>query len=212
MDGELAETFVDLNPDFKLDEYGVLYLHCDKALYGHIEAARLFYDELDNSLVNQMGFIQNQYDPCVYNKAAKDGLVTIRTHVDDLKVSSKTKEQIQKVIKQLVDIYKEITVHEGEVHDYLGMIMEHDRETRTVKINMKKYIEDTITGITEEEPELILRHAATPATDNLFRTRECVEKISLKQAKIYHSVVAKLLFVAKRARPDILLTVSFLAT
>jgi hypothetical protein len=92
------------------------------------------------------------------------------------------------------------------------MIMEHDRETRTVKINMKKYIEDTITGITEEEPELILRHAATPATDNLFRTRECVEKISLKQAKIYHSVVAKLFFVAKRARPDILLTVSFLAT
>jgi len=212
MDGELAETFVDLNPDFKLDEYGVLYLRCDKALYGHIEAARLFYDELDNSLVNRMGFIQNQYDPCVYNKATKDGLVTIRTHVDDLKVSSKTKYQIQKVIKQLADIYKEITVHEGEVHDYLGMIMEHDRETRTVKINMKKYIEDTITGITEEEPELILRHAATPATDNLFRTRECVEKISLKQAKIYHSVVAKLLFVAKRARPDILLTVLFLAT
>jgi len=43
MDGELAETFVDLNPDFKLEEYGVLYLRCDKALYGHIEAVRLFY-------------------------------------------------------------------------------------------------------------------------------------------------------------------------
>jgi hypothetical protein len=50
------------------------------------------------------------------------------------------------VIKQLKDIYKEITVQDGEIHDYLGMIMEHDRETRTVKINMKKYIEDTITG------------------------------------------------------------------
>jgi hypothetical protein len=71
-------------------------------------------DELDNALVNRMGFIQNQYDPCVYNKATEDGLVTICTHVDDLKVSSKTKEQIQKVIKQLVNIYKAITVHQGK--------------------------------------------------------------------------------------------------
>ncbi|MFN9979591.1 MAG: reverse transcriptase domain-containing protein, partial [bacterium] len=140
VDGELAEMFVGLNPDFKLDEHGVLYLRCDKALYGHIEAARLFYDELNNSLVNRMDFVKNHYDPCVYNRATEDGLVTIRTHVDDLKVSGRTKEQVQEVIKQLKDIYKEITVQDGEIHDYLGMIMEHDRKTRTVKINMNKYI------------------------------------------------------------------------
>jgi hypothetical protein len=35
-------------------------------------------------------------------------------------------------------------VHDGDVHDYLGMVMEHNRESKTVKINMKKYIVETI--------------------------------------------------------------------
>jgi hypothetical protein len=56
MEGELAELFAELNPEFKLDEDGVLYLRCLMALYGHIEAARLFYDELDNSLTTKMNF------------------------------------------------------------------------------------------------------------------------------------------------------------
>ena len=56
MEGELAELFAELNPEFKLDEDGILYLRCLKALYGHIEAARLFYDELDNSLTMKMNF------------------------------------------------------------------------------------------------------------------------------------------------------------
>jgi hypothetical protein len=42
MDGQLAELMNELRPDFKIDEGGVMYLQCVKALYGHIEAARLF--------------------------------------------------------------------------------------------------------------------------------------------------------------------------
>lgn len=39
MERVLAELMCELNPDFKMDENGVLYLQCKKALYGHIEAA-----------------------------------------------------------------------------------------------------------------------------------------------------------------------------
>jgi len=146
MDGELAAAFAELYPEFKPDEQGVLYLRCLKALYGHIEAARLFYDELNNSLINKMKFTRNRYDPCVYNTQTEDGMVTIKTHVDNLKVSSKAKKQIQEVIDQLKEIYKELTVNEKNIHDYLGMIMEHDREAGSLKINMRTYIEGTILG------------------------------------------------------------------
>jgi len=71
-------------------------------------------------------------------------MVTIKTHVDNLKVSSKAKKQIQEVIDQLKEIYKELTVNEKNIHDYLGMIMEHDREASSLKINMRTYIEGTI--------------------------------------------------------------------
>jgi len=72
MDGELAAAFAELNPEFQPDEQEVLYLRCLKALYGHIEAARLFYDELNNSLINKMKFTRNRYDPCVYNTQTED--------------------------------------------------------------------------------------------------------------------------------------------
>jgi hypothetical protein len=42
MTGELAKLMCELDPELECDEHGVLYLKCEKALYGHIEAARLF--------------------------------------------------------------------------------------------------------------------------------------------------------------------------
>jgi hypothetical protein len=64
----------------------------------------------------------------------------VQIHVDDLKVSCKDMKEILIVIKQLRKIYGEITVHEGDEHDYLGMIMTHNRENNSVRINMEKYI------------------------------------------------------------------------
>jgi hypothetical protein len=144
MDDELAKAFSELNSDFRLDKDGALYLQCNKALYGHIEAARLFYDELDNSLTNKMGFVQNNYDPCVYSKIIDGDRITIKTHVDDLKISAVMKINVIWTIEKLREIYREIMVHDGDTHDYLGMVMEHNRESKSVKINMKKYIVDTI--------------------------------------------------------------------
>lgn len=56
-----------------------------------------------------------------------------------------------------------------------------------------------------------MRAVNTPATNYLFRVRD-IEKVLGKRMKLIHSVVAKRIFVAKRARPDILLPVSVLTT
>jgi len=160
-----------------------------------------------------MNFKQNKYDPCVYNKETENGQVTIRTRVDDLKVSCKEMREILEVIKELRKIYDEITVYEGDEHDYLGMIMTHDKENNRVKINMEKYIEGIIDVILMDEPDEQLKTVATPATNNLFKIRnEDGMKLSKTCSGIFHATVAKFLFVAKRARPDILLAVSFLTT
>jgi hypothetical protein len=88
---------------------GILYLKCLKALYGHIEAARLFYDELKSSLTKRMNFVRNKYDPCVYNRSNKNGeITTIKTHVNDMKLSLKTKSEVDKTVSELREIDKEI--------------------------------------------------------------------------------------------------------
>ncbi len=106
MDGELADLFCELNPvlnDMR-DEHGILYLKCKKALYGHIEAARLFYNDLNISLTEKLGFKRNAYDPCIYNKQTEKGVITVRTHVDDLKASSKSRQLLEDFIRDMIVI------------------------------------------------------------------------------------------------------------
>jgi hypothetical protein len=122
-------------------------------------------------------------------------------------------KQLEELIRNLIEIYKEITVHRGPSHDYLGMFMTYHKENQNLTINMERYINESIMEFEEENPDLNLKQVATPATENLFKTREdgC-KKLVQKQAKIFHATVSKLLFMAKHGRPDILLAISFLKT
>ncbi len=156
---------------------------CEKALYGHIEAAR--------------------YDPCVYNKCTKEGVVTIRTYVDDLKISSTSKKQLDYTIEQLRQVYGEITVHLGPEHDYLGVILTYHPEQKKITLNMSKYTEGCIEEFENYDETQVLKIVTTPATDNLYRIRKEDETslLSTERKNIFHSTVAKLLFLAKRGCP-----------
>ena len=54
--------------------------------------------------------------------------------------------------------------------------------------------------------------AKSPAEEHLFDEKEDAMVCSEEVRKRFHSAVAKLLYLAKRARPDILTPVSYLAT
>jgi hypothetical protein len=142
-----------------------------------------------------------------------EGAITVRTHVDDLKASCRSMRQLERFIQELKNIYEEITAHRGQVHDYLGMVMTYNQEQQSVMVDMERYIKESIRDFQEDNHNVIWKIVSTPATDNLFKTRETgVEKLGKKEAGIFHSTVAKLLFIAKRGRPDILLVTSFLMT
>jgi hypothetical protein len=179
----------------------------------HIEAATLFYDDLDHMLQQKLGFDQNMYDPCVYNRVEDKDKVTVRVHVDDIKISSCSKLQLDKVVRELREVYGEITEHVGIGHDYLGMILSYHPDERKISLNMKKYIGACIEGF-EEENNVQIKKVLTPASSNLFKIRNDSEREILKEKhkSEFHSTVAKLLFVAKRGRPVILLAESFLTT
>jgi hypothetical protein len=78
---------------------------------------------------------------------------------------------------------------------------------------MKKYVEEMLVQFGQENDDQI-KIVKTPANNNLFQTRKTTESMVLTkhQSMQFHSNVAKMLFLAKRGRPDILLAVSFLST
>ncbi len=64
----------------------MLYLRLQKALYGIIKSALLFYQKLVLE-PKSMGFAVNPYDPCIANKIVGGHQLTLRWHVDDLMIS-----------------------------------------------------------------------------------------------------------------------------
>ena len=56
------------------------------------------------------------------------------------------------------------------------------------------------------------RGAATPANRNLFAVNEDLPLLENRQAESFHHIVAKLLYVAKRARIDLQLAIAFLCS
>ena len=134
MRGKLAEILVQVAPEIYRDyvtiENGkkVLYVKLQKALYGMLKSALLFYKKLRKDLESQ-GFVVNPYDPCVANKMVNGKQLTAVWHVDDLKISHVDSKVVDQMIDWLKRKYedKEIGIikpSRGKVHDYLAMILD----------------------------------------------------------------------------------------
>lgn len=205
---ELAPILAAVEPLYEqyLTADDRIYVKLKKALYGCVESARLFYNHIAASLVS-MGFKANPYDICVFNKwnEKEEDVTTITVHVDDLKISSKSENNISKVINDLEVIYKKVNACRDKVFDYLGMEFDYTKKGQ-VNVSMQRAVEDII-----QDCE-IRGKAKTPAATHLFKVNEESPLLELEEKDRFHSIVAKLLYLGKRARPDILTAISFLAT
>lgn len=184
-----------------------IYLRLDKALYGCVQSARLFYEHLSKTLEDR-GFAKNEYDPCVFNRQREGGeQCTATLHVDDVKVSCRDKEEVDRVVEELRDAYKNIKVRRGDQHEYLGMDITFDRVNKVAKVSMSGMIGEIIASFPEK-----LETSVVPAGEGLFKVTEDEEKLCKEDREYFHATVAKLLYLAKRARPDVLTATCFLAT
>jgi hypothetical protein len=73
---------------------------------------------------------------------------------------------------------------------------------------MKDYIKEAIQASMED----VSRNVSTPAQRTLFEVDENSAPLSHEKSELYHHIVAKLLYVSKRCRLDIQLTIGFLCT
>jgi hypothetical protein len=188
----------------------VLYVELQKALYGTLQAALLFWENLTEFLTNELGFEVNPYDSCVVNKVIDGKQCTILWHVDDLKLSHVKQEVLETIANKINKKYGQqtpIVIHRGKVHDYLGMTIDYSEEGK-VKFTMPDFVD----GILEEAPMDMDGIAVTPAAGDLFTVREDSDALDGPHADTYHRLTAKLLYLCKRARPDLQTTVAFLTT
>jgi hypothetical protein len=111
LDGILTELMVSIAPNIypkyiMVNTKGkpVLYVQLEKALYGMMKSALLFYSKLVADL-HSIGFTLNPYDPCVANKMIDGHQMTICWHVDDLFIGHKNPASITKILHWLQQRY-----------------------------------------------------------------------------------------------------------
>jgi hypothetical protein len=169
-------------------------------------SALLWYDLFTSTLVH-MGFKLNPYDPCVANLDINGKQCTIVWYVDDNKISHVDKNVVSMIIKKIEDRFGKMTVTRGKSHKFLGMNISYETDG-TAKIDMSRYTKECIEEFTEKVDKI----SSTPASKDLFEIKENSPKLDKIRSKNFHSIVAKLLYISKRARVDIQLPVAFLCT
>ena len=188
-----------------INKNGCIIVKLNKALYGCIESARLWYDKLSTELLN-IGFVKNKVDPCVFNRTeVSDGTqTTLLLHVDDMFITSQNEDILTNVIKEIGNNYQSLTIQRGKILEFLGMTFDFS-VARKVRITMNGFINDFLSTCKHIEGESIY-----PANENLFKINKDATLLNTADKEFYHSVTAKSLYLGKRVRPDILTAVSFL--
>jgi hypothetical protein len=209
LDKIMTKFLLEIDPSYAefVRDDGTCIVQLDKALYGTIEAAKLWYDNISAQLIAD-GYVQNPYDQCVFNKVNAKGLqITVVLYVDDMIVSCEDPLELDKFSVMLRTRYgaDQITEHRGKILDFLGMTFDFVVSGK-VKVTMKHLVDEIIAGCG------VIQERKTPATEDLFETRDTVDKLGPEQRDYFRSYTAKLLYVGKRVKPEMLTAISFLTT
>ena len=129
-------------------------------------------------------------------------------------------DDLDSFVKYLNNVFriskKELAETKGDIHEYLGLTIDFSGrynpddpgKKSQVVFTMYDYIEDIIASA----PPDMRGIAPNPARSNLFSVHETSPRLSPVEADKFHSMMARLLFAAKRAQPDIQVVVAYLCT
>ena len=206
---KLKVTFVDImcgvNPEFRKHvtiEKGqkVLYMKVMRAIYGCIRSAMLWYNLFSETL-QQEGYKINPYDRWV----AESSQCTIFWYVDDNKISHKNESVVTSKIEKISQHFGDLSIQRGNDLQFLGMDIKLDRKNKSIHISMLEHVKDAINMMDEE-----LRSGInSPNYRDLFTTYdESSKPLNEEKSTLFHRIVAKLLYITKRARPDLETSIS----
>ena len=220
---DIASTLIKVDPSMEayVRADGTLIVELNQALYGCVESAQLWYTELTDTL-KALGFRMNDTDPCILNRTDNGIQITVVIYVDDLLMACIKSDPIDDLISALREKYEDIKVVTGKTHNYLGMVIDFSTP-HVVTLNQTGMVLDIITTTRaavaraqetgSKVPPKIRSKAPpkTPAAPYLFDCSQDSQPLPESLKTIYHSTVAKLIFLSNRTRADILTTVSFLS-
>lgn len=200
---ELADIFVKLYPEYKhlrRTKTGGLYMQVNKALYGCIQSAHLWQNQL-KAILNDLGLDANPYDECLMTSGTGPGSVMIAYHSDDL-IMSCSNEKIGDAFVKEFGLRIKIKSHKGNEINYLGLHISITPDSALInQIPYIKSITNDIDGIEETLP-----------SDKMFLIYEGDEPLTHDKYVEYRKRTAQLLFIGRMSRATLSRTISNLCS
>jgi hypothetical protein len=137
--GKLRDKVLRVFPHIKKYIGGdcVLYGVLRKALYGCVQASRLWYLKLSKFL-KRVGYINSEMEPCVLRKVENERVYLLVVYIDDILIIT-SEDKIKRLHTLCIEEFQWVTIEMGKCHSYLGMQLEFpDGE---VRVNMSNYVE-----------------------------------------------------------------------
>jgi hypothetical protein len=203
IDNKISKYVVEEFPELGryMEEDGCIYTILQKAMYGCVQASALWY-KLLRKVLEGLGYEASETDRCVFRKINGKKIYVLLVYVDDVLALVDAVEAV--LLKETLEThFGTVTFEEGRKLSYLGMQLEVRKDTTTVDMcfYVKKILED-VKALPRE----------SPGTKNTFIVESDSSLLGEEDRKLFHKKTAQLLYLAKRARPDVLTVVSFLCT
>ena len=205
LDPVISGILIALDPLYLpfMNADGTLTVRLDKALYGCLESAKLWYTHVATTLLAIPNMKRSSIDPCIFYLIDGTEQIFISIYVDDFFIVHNS-DRLFSILSATLKHAYDISFTSGNLHNYLGMLFEYSNES--VSITMPKYIDDIL------RENAITTHAPTPASNDLFTIDATSPPLTNKDKLAFHTTTAKLLYLSKRTRPDIQLAIAFLTT
>jgi hypothetical protein len=194
------EIYLQQPKGFTVYDTDKLYLKLKKGLYGLVQSAKLWYDELKSTLI-AIGFTVSLNDSGLFYIFKNGEFCFLTVWVDDILICSGDIKLQEAIIE---DLKKKYTVKiEENADSILGISLNFSKgQLKMAQVNLiqnviaKSYIDDEKTYFTPMVPNLNL---------------DCRE-LNEETLKIpYQALVGSLLYLASRTRPDISYSVNYLS-
>lgn len=169
-----------------------------------------WYKMLTGKLM-ELSYKLNKYNQCVANKQIEGTQCTVGYYVDDLIATHKNQKVLSELKEQLEEEYGEMSATFRDDQTYLRMDISFRRDSKTATLSMKGYLHKAIEKF-EAIQGLGKKLANTLAKRDLFKAKEGAEPLDERRRAMFHSIMALLLYISKRARPAIWTTIAFLYT
>jgi hypothetical protein len=176
-----------------------------KSLYGLKQAPRAWYLKLSEEL-GTIGFKPSLADPSLftYKDADKDNNTYLLDYVDDMLVSCKKTDMIQKFKEKILTKFKGKDL--GEVKSFLGINITRNKAKSEIKLDQTGLIDSILQQFGMEEAKT----KTTPLSPGIKLTKTEGDELD-KEKFPYGTLIGKLMFLTVATRPDLAYSVGTLA-